>query len=188
MLTPLLAAGLGVVCAFAACGEDDEPADEGAGGETPAKTEAKTEAKGETAPADSDDPKGPKPGSRSGGGGAGAPAGGGASDGSRRSPGPAGARGRGRGDGPVKQATVIIKDREFSPRRVTVARGGSIYWVNKDAKSNHTATKTRGPGQAPASPNIGLGGDTYTDFFRTRGRIEYICTYHREMKGYITVK
>ena len=84
--------------------------------------------------------------------------------------------------------TVVIKDRKFSPQRVTVARGGSIYWVNKDAKENHTATKKRGPGQTPASPNIGLGGGTYTDFFRARGRIEYICTYHPRMRGVIVVE
>ncbi len=87
-----------------------------------------------------------------------------------------------------KPVTVVIKDRKFSPRRVTVARGGSIYWVNKDAKENHTATKKRGPGQAPASPNIGLGGGTYTDFFRARGRIEYICTNHPRMRGVIVVE
>jgi plastocyanin len=87
-----------------------------------------------------------------------------------------------------KQMTVTIKDFKFTPQRVVVARGGSVYWVNKEAKVNHTATKKSGPGAAPNSPNIGWGGDTYTDFFKVTGTIQYICTYHPRMKGYITVR
>jgi plastocyanin len=88
-----------------------------------------------------------------------------------------------------RKVTVTIKDFKYSPQRVVVARGGTIMWVNKEARTRHTATKTRGPSYAPNSPNIGWGGGTYTDFFKRRGKIKYVCTYHpRRMKGFITVQ
>ena len=80
-----------------------------------------------------------------------------------------------------------IKDFQFTPRRVTVKKGGAVYWVNED-QENHTATKSSGPGEAPNSPNIGLAGGTYTDYFKETGEIRYICTYHPKMKGTVTVK
>jgi plastocyanin len=90
---------------------------------------------------------------------------------------------------PEGLVTVKIKDFKFIPQRVEVPKDGWIMWVNEETKTNHTATKTRGPGYAPSSPNIGWGGDTYTDNFKARGEIEYICTYHPlKMKGFITVK
>ena len=87
-----------------------------------------------------------------------------------------------------KPVTVNIKNFKFTPQRVTVARGGSVYWVNKDRKANHTATRRSGPGKAPNSPNIGLRGGTYTDFFRARGTVTYICTYHPRMRGVVVVE
>jgi len=90
---------------------------------------------------------------------------------------------------PKDLVTVTIRDSKYIPQRVVVPKDGWIMWVNEEARTNHTATKTRGPSYAPNSPTIGWGGDTYTDVFTARGEIEYICTNHPlRMKGFITVE
>jgi plastocyanin len=95
---------------------------------------------------------------------------------------------------PPKRVTVTIRDFEFGPKRVTIRRGGSVYWVNKSKGMEHTATFKSGPPpksgnySPPASPYIGRMGGTYEDFFKTRGTTVYYCTIHPSMRGFITVK
>jgi plastocyanin len=89
---------------------------------------------------------------------------------------------------PPKRVTVVIKAFEYRPATVVVRRGGSVYWINKERRVNHTVTKKKGPSYAPDSPDVGWGGDTYEDFFRARGTIIYSCTYHPRMRGKVTVK
>ena len=91
-----------------------------------------------------------------------------------------------------KRVTVTIRDFEYSPRRVTIRRGGSVYWVNRSRSREHTATFKSGPKSPdyspPASDYIGRMGGTYEDIFKARGTTTYHCTIHPRMTGVVVVK
>jgi plastocyanin len=85
---------------------------------------------------------------------------------------------------PAGSATVEIVDGQFDPRRVEVAVGGSVTWVNDD-QTEHLIAFT-----APnviGSPLIGKAG-SYTRSFDAPGQYRYYCTIHNEMKGEVVVR
>jgi plastocyanin len=110
----------------------------------------------------------------SGGGGGGGSGGGGSGGG---------------GSGGGKTVDVSLKDIQFQPASVTVAKGGTVKWTNDDSLG-HDVTKTGGPGPEFKSGDPGgmQAGDAFTQKFDTPGKIEYVCTVHANMKGTITVK
>ena len=75
--------------------------------------------------------------------------------------------------------TVKMLDDVFKPKRVSVAKGGKVKWVNKGGDA-HTTTgkgwnKTVQPGQS------------YTKRFKKAGTFKYVCTFHDGMKGTVKV-
>jgi plastocyanin len=85
---------------------------------------------------------------------------------------------------PAGSATVEIVDGQFDPRRVEVAVGGSVTWVNDD-QTEHLIAFT-----APnviGSPLIGKAG-SYSRSFDAPGQYRYYCTIHNEMKGEVIVR
>ena len=82
--------------------------------------------------------------------------------------------------------TVAMQDIKFVPERVTVKRGGTMTWVNRDAIS-HTVTKESGPGPRFDSGTV-AGGKTYRMTYATAGAIGYVCTIHPNQRGTITVE
>ncbi|MFL5825825.1 MAG: plastocyanin/azurin family copper-binding protein [Thermoleophilaceae bacterium] len=92
------------------------------------------------------------------------------------------------GGGGGKTAKVVMKNIQFAPKDVTVAKGGSVEWTNDDSVP-HDVTKSGGPGPqfASGTGNIQKGG-TYKQTFSTAGKVTYICTVHPGMEGTITVK
>jgi len=93
------------------------------------------------------------------------------------------------GGGAAKEAvTVSEKDIQFKPKTVTVAKGGTVTWVNDDT-APHDVTKESGPGPKFASGKGDMkNGDKYKTTFNTAGTVKYVCTVHPGMAGEVVVK
>jgi len=85
---------------------------------------------------------------------------------------------------PARAAThsVQIGDGFFSPANLTVTVGDTVTWTNTD-DSPHTVTATDGAFDAG---NLD-GGATFSQTFTSAGTFTYVCSYHDEMAGTITV-
>ena len=78
--------------------------------------------------------------------------------------------------------TVVIEGVKYEPEALTVARGDTIEWVNKDPFP-HTVTS---PG-AFDSREIGAG-KSWRYVARKAGDYAYVCTLHPNMRGTLVVK
>lgn len=77
--------------------------------------------------------------------------------------------------------TVTIRDFEFAPAELTVAKGTKVTWVNTD-RAPHTAT---GDGFDTGTIN---GGRRRSVTFDQPGTFTYLCQFHPFMKGTVTVR
>ena len=78
--------------------------------------------------------------------------------------------------------TVVIEGVKFEPESLTVNRGDTIVWVNKDPFP-HTVT-AKG---AFDSHDI-AAGKSWKYTARKSGEFPYVCTLHPNMHGMLTVK
>lgn len=78
--------------------------------------------------------------------------------------------------------SVSINDGFFSPANLTITVGDTVSWTNVD-DSPHTVTADGG---AFASGNLD-GGATFSWTFISAGTFTYVCSYHDDMVGTITV-
>jgi plastocyanin len=78
--------------------------------------------------------------------------------------------------------TVVIDGVSYSPATLTVKRGDTVTWVNKDPFP-HTVT-AKG---AFDSKDIAAGAK-WKYVARKAGTYDYICTYHPNMKGTLKVE
>jgi plastocyanin len=78
---------------------------------------------------------------------------------------------------------VKIVNFAFSPQKVTIPVGGSVTWTNSDEVA-HTATASD---NSFDSGNMATG-QSWTHIFTKAGKYAYICTYHPNMTGTITVQ
>lgn len=86
------------------------------------------------------------------------------------------------------RAGVIMRNIQFNPQSVTVAKGGTVTWANGESVP-HDVTKESGPGPDFSSGKGNLKqGDTYKVTFKTAGKVNYVCTIHPNMTGTVTVK
>ena len=77
--------------------------------------------------------------------------------------------------------TVTIEGLQYSPADLTVKKGDTVVWVNKDLFP-HTATASG----AFDSKSIADGASwQYTT--AATGVFPYVCTFHPEMKGVVVV-
>jgi plastocyanin len=82
-----------------------------------------------------------------------------------------------------KTHTVTIEGMRFQPQTLTVSRGDTIVWVNKDVVP-HTATSKAGGFD---SKTIQVEGSwEYTA--GTKGEFAYICAFHPVMKATLRVQ
>lgn len=81
---------------------------------------------------------------------------------------------------PAATLTVTIDDLDFAPAKVTARVGDTIVWVNKDAFA-HTAT-VAGKWEVMIPPGASAGR-----IVQEPGTVEYVCRFHPNMKGRITV-
>lgn len=88
--------------------------------------------------------------------------------------------------GPTAQTsatkTVSISGFAYKPATLTVAKGTTVRWVNKD-RAPHTATRARGFNTKRIA-----GGKSAAVRFNARGSFSYHCAIHPEMRGKIVVR
>jgi plastocyanin len=80
-------------------------------------------------------------------------------------------------------AAVRIEAFAYQPSTLTVSRGQTVTWVNRDGAA-HTVTDARG---GFASKRLARGG-RYSRRFDRAGRYAYLCALHPGMRGAVTVK
>lgn len=85
---------------------------------------------------------------------------------------------------PTATNDVSIKDFAFSPADITVKKGTTVTWTNKDS-ATHTVTENDGQ----AGPDSGdlATGKTYSFTYGTVGTFKYHCSIHTGMIGTVTV-
>jgi plastocyanin len=77
---------------------------------------------------------------------------------------------------------VMIKDFAFSPGSLTIPVGATVIWRNNDGAA-HTATST-----SPGFDSGNLDNGAHFSFtFLKPGTYAYVCSYHPNMTGQITV-
>ena len=82
-----------------------------------------------------------------------------------------------------KTHTVTIEGMRFQPEVLTVSRGDTIVWVNKDLVP-HTATSKAGGFDSKTIQ----ADESWTYTPPTRGDYAYICTFHPAMKATVRVR
>ena len=84
--------------------------------------------------------------------------------------------------GPSSKQTVIIEGTSYKPATITVKRGESVTWINRDPFP-HTVTA------AGAFDSKSIAAGARWTFRPTKaGEFPYICTLHPNMKGTIKVE
>ena len=79
--------------------------------------------------------------------------------------------------------TVIIEGMKFVPDTLTVARGDTVIWVNKDFFP-HTVTATGGRFDSHEIQTA----KSWKYVPKKIGQFGYLCTFHPTMKGILVVK
>ena len=79
--------------------------------------------------------------------------------------------------------SASIEHFAFSPAKLTVKKGATVTWLNRDATA-HTVTGEDGRG--PQSGRI-QQGDAYSYVFLEEGIFRYHCTPHPSMQGVVEV-
>jgi plastocyanin len=92
------------------------------------------------------------------------------------------------GRAPARLAPVHVKIQNFafSPTPVTIAKGRTVVWTNRDVLFGHTVVVVRGP-RFFRSPLI-RPGETFSHTFRVAGRYVYKCGVHPFMRGVVVVR
>jgi 3',5'-cyclic-AMP phosphodiesterase len=85
----------------------------------------------------------------------------------------------------ASRSIIDIHDYSFHPRVLTIARGATVAWINKD-DDVHTIKSQDGPAmfQSPALDSGGRFGFTFSH----PGVYHYICSIHPYMHGEIVVR
>jgi plastocyanin len=80
---------------------------------------------------------------------------------------------------------VEIRNFSFAPKELTVARGATVTWSNRDSEP-HTVVSSADP-KVFKSPPLDTG-DTFSFVFNAPGTYAYYCSVHPHMQGTIVVK
>jgi len=80
-------------------------------------------------------------------------------------------------------ASVTIKNFDYSPMELNIAAGTTVVWKNLDGEP-HTIASVDGMFRSPALDQ----NDSYSFTFNRPGVFKYICSIHPKMKATITVK
>ena len=82
-------------------------------------------------------------------------------------------------------AAVTIEDFAFGPATLTVPRGTTVRWTNKDDEP-HTVASADDPKLFKSSALD--TGDSFAFTFDRAGRFKYFCTIHPHMQGTVVVE
>lgn len=88
---------------------------------------------------------------------------------------------------PAAGKTVTISNNKFTPKVVTIKRGESVTWMNKEG--THTIKADDGSFQSGTL----TAGKSFSRTFDKAGRYKYYCTFHgsaggHDMAGTVVVK
>lgn len=92
--------------------------------------------------------------------------------------------------GQVPQSVEIaLEAARFNPSDVTIARGGTVRWVNAESIA-HTITPASGnPAGGWQSQNVpAQSGFSFSHTFNSAGTFNYNCTLHAGMSGVVRVQ
>jgi plastocyanin len=78
--------------------------------------------------------------------------------------------------------TVVIDGVKYDPEALTVNRGDTVVWVNKDPFPHTVTSKGAFDSHSIAA------GRSWKYSASKAGEFTYICTFHPNMKGTLTVK
>ena len=79
--------------------------------------------------------------------------------------------------------TVVIEGMKFVPDKITVARGGTVVWINKDFFP-HSVTATGGRFDSHEIE----AAQSWKFVPKKDGEFGYLCSLHPTMKGTLVVK
>ena len=82
-----------------------------------------------------------------------------------------------------KTHTVTMENMRFQPETLTVARGDTIVWVNKDLVP-HTATSKAGGFDS----DVIQAEKSWRFTVRKKGDFAYVCTFHPTMTAMLRVE
>ncbi len=80
---------------------------------------------------------------------------------------------------------VVIDNYSFGPATLTVARGTTVTWTNKD-DDPHTVVADGDP--KPFKSSALDTDDSFTFTFNEAGTFKYFCTIHPRMQGTVIVQ
>ncbi|MGH8201133.1 MAG: cupredoxin domain-containing protein [Steroidobacteraceae bacterium] len=86
---------------------------------------------------------------------------------------------------PAVQSQVMIHNHAFMPDKLTVHRGTTVTWINRDNDA-HTVTSSAGP-EKFQSPGLDTG-EKFAFIFKKAGTYQYFCSVHPYMRGTIIVQ
>lgn len=81
----------------------------------------------------------------------------------------------------VAENTVVVQDHKFQPAEITIQKGNSVTWVNRDSVA-HTVT-----GKDFDSGRLNMD-QTFQKTFNETGTFEYYCKPHPYMIGKVIVQ
>jgi plastocyanin len=94
------------------------------------------------------------------------------------------ATGLGAGEPPKpKTHTVTMENMRFQPETLTVSRGDTIVWINKDLVPHTATSKTGG-----FDSQVIQAAKSWRFTAAKKGKFAYICTFHPTMTGTLQVK
>jgi plastocyanin len=79
--------------------------------------------------------------------------------------------------------TIIMQGVAFVPQSVTVKRGDTVVWVNKDPFPHTATARDRSFDSHEMEPDR-----TWKYIVKKKGTIPYVCTLHPTMKGTLVVE
>ncbi len=80
---------------------------------------------------------------------------------------------------------VIIKDFKFQPQHITIRKGQTVTWENREKRQYHSVWFEALGEEEPA--DYLFPEDTYERTFSESGKFPYRCGPHPEMTGSVTV-
>ena len=80
--------------------------------------------------------------------------------------------------------TITMKSLKYFPDTAEIKTGQTVEWLNGDL-TPHSVTSENGGELKSGSIDVGA---TWRHTFNQPGTFPYFCTFHREMKGSVTVK
>lgn len=83
---------------------------------------------------------------------------------------------------PAGKMTIKIENFSFQPTNLTVKSGTTVTWTNNDSTPHTVSADDNSFGSGTMSK-----GDTFTYTFTTPGTMAYYCSFHKSMRGNITI-